>query len=318
MSIGNRAQPNYHKIRGILSLIAASSSECDEIAMRWHVTPLLLAGFASLSFAADAQTPSGSAQVAKEPPIVVEGRLKQAINGFVQRLTRSGPTDQIAAWKDKVCPLVLGIDPSEAQFMEQKIDELARTVRLRAGGSSCLTTMAVVITPDPKAFIDEALRNYPMTLRTDGWDRLKRFVESNRPVRWISATDECGYSCGLSGSRIRLSTRPSLAMILVIVDSAQLKGVNLGELSDYVALVALSNPDDRPSTHPNSMLSLFDYPRAPDASFELTDFDRAFLAALYHAPVDRSANAQRSMIRNAMKKSLSKPTAGPKGTGGGR
>lgn len=286
--------------------------------MRWRLAPLMLAAFASPSFSTDARAPTGPAQVANEPPIVVEGRLKQAISDFVQRLTQSGPTDQIAHWKDEVCPLVLGIDPSEAQFMEQKIDELARTVRLRAGASSCLTTMAVVITPAPKAFIDDLLRDYPMTLRTDGWDRLKRFIESSRPVRWISATDECGYSCGLAGSRIRRSTRPSLGAMIVIVDAGQLKGVNLGELSDYVALVALSNPDDRPISHPNSMLGLFDDPRGPDASIELTDFDRSFLAALYRAPLDRSANAQRSMMKNYMKRSLSKPPAASKGSGGGR
>lgn len=275
--------------------------------MRWQWAALLLAFLASPSFAADAQTPSGPAKVAKEPPIVVEGRLKQAISGFVQRLTQSGPTDQVARWKDEICPLVLGIDPSEAKFMEERIGDLARTVRLRAGGSRCLSTMAVVVTPDPKAFIEDLLRNYPLTLRTDGWDRLKRFVESNRPVRWISATDECGFSCGLAGSRIRLSTRPSLAAMVIIVDASQLSGVNLGELSDYVALVALTNPNDRPITHPNSMLALFDDPRAPNAGFELTDFDRSFLAALYHAPIDRSAAAQRSMMRNEMKNSLAKP-----------
>lgn len=207
---------------------------------------------------------------------------------------------------------MLGIDPLEARFIEQRIGELARTVRLRAGGSNCLTTMAVVITPDPKAFIDDLLRNYPITLRTDGWDRLKRFIESTRPVRWISATDECGFSCGLRGSRIRRDTRPSLAAMIVVVDAGQLKGVSLGELSDYVALVALSNPNDRPNAHPNSILALFDDPRAPDASFELTDFDRSFLVALYHAPIDRSANAQRAMMKNEMKRSLPKPPVPPK------
>ncbi len=275
--------------------------------MRWQRVALIV-GAVGLPFSGVvAPTPAGSAQLTKEPPIVVEGRLRQAINGFVQRLTQSGPSDQIARWKDEICPLVLGIEPSEAQFMEQRIDELARTVRLRAGGSSCLGTMAVVITPDPKAFIDDLLRNYPITLRTDGWDRLKRFVDSTRPVRWISATDECGFSCGLAGSRISRDTRPSLAAMIVVVDASQLKGVNLGELSDYIALVALTNPSDRPATHPNSMLALFDDPRPLDLALELTDFDRSFLGALYHAPIDRSAAAQRAMMKSEMRKSLSKP-----------
>jgi hypothetical protein len=60
------------------------------------------------------------------------------------------------------------------------------------------------------------------------------------------------------------------------------------------------------------MLALFDDPRMSNASFELTDFDRSFLAALYHAPIDRSANAQRAMMKSAMKEQLSKPIVPPK------
>lgn len=51
---------------------------------------------------------------------------------------------------------------------------------------------------------------------------------------------------------------------------------------------------------------------APDSSFQLTDFDRSFLSALYHAPIDMSAAAKRAMMRSAMKKSLSKSPVPPK------
>jgi hypothetical protein len=274
--------------------------------MRWCWCALLLAASSLMAVSSVAQRPNGSVKPPTETPIVIEGRLKQAIGNFVQRFTQSGPTDQIAHWKDQVCPMVLGIDPGQAAFIEQRIGDLARTVRLRTGGSNCLSTLAIVITADPNGFVADMLRTYPMTLRTDGWDRLKRFVQSTRPVRWISVTDECGYGCGL-GSRISRGTSPSLAAMLVVVDAKQLEGITVAELSDYLALVALSNPNDRPKTHPNSMLALFDGPRVPSSSCELTDFDRSFLATLYHEPVDRSANNQRAMIRSQMERSLHKP-----------
>jgi hypothetical protein len=279
--------------------------------MRWCWNALVLMAASLMAVSSAAQTPNGSVKRQAKAPIVIEGRLKQAIGNFVQRFTQSGPTDQIAHWKDQVCPVVLGIDPGQAAFIEKRIGDVARTVRLRPGGSNCLSTLAIVITPDPSGFVAEMLRTYPITLRTDGWDRLKRFVQSTRPVRWISVTDECGYGCGM-GSRIRRETSPSLAAMLVVVDATQLKGITVAELSDYVALIALSNPNDRATTHPNSMLALFDGPKVAGTPYELTDFDRSFLATLYHEPVDRNANDQRAMIRSQMERSLRKPPP-PKG-----
>jgi hypothetical protein len=236
-------------------------------------------------------------------PIVVQGRLKQAIRNFVQRLSQVGPSDQIAHWKDQICPTVLGMDPAQAAFLEQRINALARTVRLRPGGSNCLSALAIVVTNDPNAFVADMLGIYPMSLRADGLDRLKRFVQSSRPVRWISITNECGYGCAI-GSRISRETAPALAGMLIVVDSNRLQDVTVQELSDYIALVALTNPPDRPGSHPNSVLELFDDPGPAGSSFALTDYDRSFLAALYHEPVDRSADDERATIGDAMEHSL--------------
>lgn len=277
--------------------------------MRWRRAALVLAACAPT--VAGAHEASAPAKSSAQPPIVIEGRLRQAIGAFVQRFTQSGPTDQIAHWKDQICPEVLGIDPTQAAFMEQRIDALARTVHLRPGGSNCLSPLAIIVTTDPKAFVAEMLRIYPLTLRANGWDRMKRFVESSPPVRWISVTNECGYGCGL-GSRIRRETAPSLAAMLVIVDATQLQGVSVSELSDYVAMVALTNPNDRPDAYPNSVLALFDGPAMPGTAFALTDFDRTFLASLYHEPVDRSAAQQQQMLKAQMERVLRTSPRPPK------
>lgn len=239
----------------------------------------------------------------QDDAIIVRGRLKQAVSHFVDALTRAGPTDQIARWKDVICPVVLGIDPNEAAFMEKRIVAVGQSVGLRTGRASCLTTMAIVITPDPNGFTRQLLHDYPITLRSDGWDRLKRFENSNRPVRWVSVTNECGFGCSI-GSRLSKETNPALSAMIVVVDSRQLQGVSMGELSDYVSVVALSNPPDQPTIHPNSILALFDDPRNPASTFALTDYDRSFLDGLYNAPTDKGANAQRSTITSHMRKDL--------------
>jgi hypothetical protein len=96
--------------------------------------------------------------------------------------------------------------------------------------------------------------------------------------------------------------------MIVIIDARKVEGRTLGEISDYVGLVALSNPPLDKGPRPNSILGMFDEPRtigAPAAA--LTDFDRTFLAGLYRAPIDMGANAQRIAIERQMRKSLEKP-----------
>lgn len=207
--------------------------------MRWRLAAPILAAF--VASVAGAQTPPSKPSA--EAPIVIQGRLKQAIGAFVQRFTQSGPTDQIAHWKDQICPEVLGIDPAQVAFMEDRIDALARTVRLRPGGSNCLAP---------------------------------------------------------------------LAAMLIIVDATQLKDVSVSALSDYVAMVALTNPNDRPDSYPNSVLALFDGRAVPGAELALTDFDRTFLATLNHEPVDRSAAQQREMLKAQMGRALRTASAPPK------
>lgn len=239
--------------------------------------------------------------------IVITGRAKAVLRSFVEALTQSGPTDQIARWKDVICPAVIGIDPAQAEFVAQRIIETGRSVGLRPGRSSCLTTMAIIVTTDPAGFTNELAREYPVTLRTDGSARLKAFLADTSAVRWLSVTNECGEACVLPNSRLTKATKPAFQAMIVIVDARAIVGVSLGELSDYVALVALSNPPANARAAPRSILSMFGRPRVSGVPYALTDYDRAFLAGLYGVALDSGAQAQRSSIASRMRKELEQP-----------
>ena len=79
-----------------------------------------------------------------------------------------------------------------------------------------------------------------------------------------------------------------------------LVGYSLDEISDYVALIALSNPPAEGQRQPDSILSMFDRPRAAEARHRLTQQDRALLAALYKIPLHRSAASQRRCDRQSV------------------
>src|SRR5690348_13897506 len=110
---------------------------------------LVAAAIAAPVSAQPAEPPQAQGRAGEQQsPIVVEGRAKDALRNFILSLTRAGPTDQIARWNDEVCPAVIGIDPAEASFMEDRISSLGQTVGLRASTPGCATKLAVIVSND--------------------------------------------------------------------------------------------------------------------------------------------------------------------------
>ena len=100
------------------------------------------------------------------------------------------------------------------------------------------------------------------------------------------------------GTRLSLTAAPDLSSEIVIVDIKQCEGFGWGALADYIAMIALTNIDlstnfdDVPS-----ILALFKAP-ADKRQVGLTDWDRAYLKALYHT--ERMMRSQREKIRQRM------------------
>ena len=82
---------------------------------------------AGILMTAEAPPASSSRQ---QQPIVVQGKLKDTVSRFVEQLTQTMSTGQIGRWYGEVCPTIYGMDPAQAAFMQDRIAELARSVRL--------------------------------------------------------------------------------------------------------------------------------------------------------------------------------------------
>lgn len=263
----------------------------------------------------DLLPPSSSSATAQagqpEAEIIVQAPPRDVLRSFVKSLTQFGPTDQIARWKGEICPAVTGIDPAQAEFMIARIAEVGSSVGLRRR-SKCSTPMVVIITPDAAGLADEFSRDYPITLRTDGRRRLKAFVNSTSPVRWISVTNECGDACGaLPNSRLVKATSATFQAMVIIVDAGKIGGIGLSELSDYVALVALSNPPADDPNSSDSILSMFERRRVEGAVYQLTAYDRSFLSGLYRSARNLDGRTQQRSIESRMKRELGRKPENP-------
>ena len=154
-----------------------------------------------------------------------------------------------------------------------------------------------------------------------GWHAEKRRLEKSRPVRvWYGvdlmsadgtplsaecpgvALDEARISCHSFATRLQFNELAAFASLVVIVDLELAGDFSLGQLVDYIGLVGLTHVNlDASAPGVPTLLSLFQVPRAERLQ-GLSEWDRAFLAALYHT--DPSARAQDSDIARQMAERL--------------
>ncbi len=162
---------------------------------------------------------------------------------------------------------------------------------------------------------------------TLGHEALTQFVETQRPIRWWHViqtrggdgdrlgSDQAGnnspppsnadamkppeadaltgvQAVRSSGSRIRSPERQDFNRVVVIVDGARASGYPVDSLADYIAMVTLAQIDPAAQTRDYpTILNLFD--ENPDnISFEMTNWDMAYLDGLYRATRNAASATQ--------------------------
>lgn len=266
--------------------------------------------------------------------IVVIGRdyggltLRQYVREFVVDV--SDPISRnygFARWDQPICVGVENLDEEAAQYIVDRISQVALEVGLEPEGPGCQPTIAIVFTTDGQALASRLVEERPRSFRpfggtggtTQGWQALQDFATSDAPVRWWQITMVVS-DVGLKGapnyvainlpgrgpvgvasygaSRIRSYIFDELWSSFIIVDAAKLDGVSWRQLADYLAVVALVQVD--PNADPtfyDSILNLFDADR-PAA--RLTEWDRSYLRAIYDLNLELRPNHQRGALVSLM------------------
>jgi hypothetical protein len=199
---------------------------------------------------------------------------------------------------------VAGLPRKYAEFVAARLSQVATSVGapVRKDCSRLSANFYALFTPEPTDTL-RYLKRHPLVLRDrieTGLPQIERFLNPPKSVVvrvWHDAEAlswdgtpcvlapnglwiECGGKPG--GSRITLSSTPSFARALVVIDSMRIQGFQLGQISDYVAMVGLVDVDGDVSLgDAPSILRMFTDP--PEQRVEgLTEWDRALLSALYH------------------------------------
>ncbi len=288
--------------------------------------------FVALAVAA---APAPPADPAPDTAITVTGerltdaQISQQANNFIRSILPPNPQfDQYARWSVPICLKVTGIADVYAAHVADRIRAAATTAGIALARPGCRTNLSVVFSPDARITAAKIVRKKPKQIDRLNGIETDTLLKAALPVRWwhvlgpgggepagapgaalMAPGFEGGGSVGgMAGNAVTTNSYSSSLIdthiavgatsAVAIVDLPLATGKSLDALSDYVAMVMLV-PSRLPPAVPaaGSILALFGDGTPPAG---LTNWDRAFLAALYRIQMNRTAIRQRGQLATRM------------------
>lgn len=296
-----------------------------QIFVRWAIVPLSLA-MAAPAIAQDDTEIVVSAEMRKE-------QIDKASHEMARTLTEMSVGDQVPRWAMPVCTRVEGLDRELADRVRQTVFAIGKQAGVRMARGRCNPNVLVVFSKNPDGLSKELADRLPKPRNRDGVVERSAFVGSRGPLRWetrVSIHDarhgaQVNNSAALMNSgdwnknidlpttdstdatMIRKPTKAAIDGMMVVVDGKAAEGLELDQLSEYLAMVVLARPPMSATfdEHP-SILNLGKHRPPGSNPLRLSEWDRAYLVALYDTPLDRSASAARSLIAQRMSRELAK------------
>jgi hypothetical protein len=249
------------------------------------------------SFVADAQEPSAPGASSIGPPTKLESIevtaqrevLRKSLTTFVSNVTIADGSNT-ARWRTSLCPSVVGTAPDQGEFVKARIREVATFAGAPVGDSAtCAANLLIFLTTQPDELVAQLKARYPKLFDNMTTDEITGAVPTAHAVRiWqrygLRNADgsQPGVTYRLKDSRILSSVAEELDAVIIVVDSASTGTVTFGQLSDYIAMVGLAQVDLRADLEgASTILRLFAGDGKENIPGQLTDWDRAFLKAVY-------------------------------------
>jgi len=319
------------KIRG--STIALTT------ALAWLAAPA--------AFAQPAQTDSSAHPTTAESVIVTAPRLtpEEAIRNYVQSYAVSSPAvRKIARWRDRICPVTVGLPEDKNQFVTKRVKEIAALVGAPVQtDSSCRTNIDIVFTFNPQVLLDGIRTKHPTMLGYHDRSQEVALATVAHPVQaWYTTetADDSGRRTvddkqshggvemtftppGAGGAPIPVflseardtqvtgfhtgnGLRSELYHVIIVADLESVGGSDIGAVADYIAMIALSQiPSYDACQQVPSIVNLMT--KDCDASRKpnaVTDIDLAYMRGLYKMTSRGGLAQQRDDIADQMNKGL--------------
>jgi hypothetical protein len=253
----------------------------------------------------------------------LEFDIRAYVQSFVGEIVALPPGGGHARWYDGPCVRVSNLEPTAAQYVVDRIAALTIDVGLEPGEADCRPNVLIFFTIHPDETAAHLVETEPLLFRPGGavccmqlgLDALDEFVRSDKPVRWWHLSMPIDVNTGLRAvpmpqddeypiisvfgpSRLHSGIADKMWRVIIIVDGAQLRGINWQELGDYLAVISLAqvNPNANPANF-DSILNLF---ASPGSYSGLTEWDRSYVQALYEIDMERLTGLQQNLLVDRM------------------
>lgn len=297
-----------------------------------------------------------SSTVAPPPPAQEEGavrledvevtgrRLDSVIHDFINEVAAPNYNRGLARWTDSVCIGAAYLSEETARHLIDRVSAVADDLEMKVGAPGCTPNILIVATDDANRLAQGMVDRSPRSFRVggSGMDRggaeLRRFLQSDRPVRWWQVSMPYDTGTGMRATRIpgdgTDNGQPGQAMMfapnslspsasrltshiqdkifstIVVLDINKLDGLSINQLGDYIAMVSFAQIDPAADTSRYaSILNLF---ADPQAATGLTQWDKTYLAGLYEAQRTlKNVRAGRTEIAASIHRTHGRLTATP-------
>ncbi|HVU22285.1 MAG TPA: hypothetical protein VHE09_16255 [Rhizomicrobium sp.] len=269
------------------------------------------------TIAADAGSSAGIVSITATPKLASDA-LASGTTKFVDSRTRLTQIDQVARWRDPICPTTDGLPQAFNTFISDRI----RAIAAKAGApaeKSCKPNVEIMFTAVPQKMADEVADRSPWLFGTHLSSSARHLATVSHPIQawYVTATLEpsgrqttdtpfdpvgvTGTNRKVFGSRLGENKSSVFENILIVADASKIAGHDVGTVADYLAMLALSQIDQSAGCAPlPSITDAFSACTGAGAVNSLTDADLEYLTGLYAVSPNVPGATARSDIARHM------------------
>ena len=277
-----------------------------------------------LAQTAPSQALSPTAPVLESQPAVdavtVRAANRKRLLNYVKDVAALSSDGQVSRRPNRLCPYVVGAPTEVNTYVSSRLRQVGEMVGVKFETKACQPNLLVLFSNEPETMLRRARKMHRISFSPASPSEIDRFLDSTRPVRWwhsvvatpaIATSPLAGAIDGpamirMENTRMIPSTRSVIRGSLIVVDTSQASGVEVGALADYIAFTALTDvklgaevPDQ------DTILNLF-VPGATrdNTARRLTPMDVAYLRGVYKTRDTASGMGQMGKIATVMAEEL--------------